>query len=76
MSRSGCTPDEAFGRLRAISQAENRKLPAVAGLLLDEAVGAGGGPRAPGRVCGWRRRGPGPGPGPPVAELSLPQLTT
>jgi AmiR/NasT family two-component response regulator len=37
MSRSGCTPDEAFGRLRAISQAENRKLLAVAGLLLDEA---------------------------------------
>ncbi len=38
ISRSGCTPDEAFGRRRAISQAENRKLPAVAGSLLDEAV--------------------------------------
>jgi hypothetical protein len=60
MSRSGCTPDEAFGRLRAISQAENRKLPAVAGLLLDEAVRPGRAPR----------------PRAPVAELSLPQLTT
>jgi hypothetical protein len=67
MSRSGCTPDEAFGRLRAISQAENRKLPAVAGLLLDEAVGPGRAPRPPGGARG---------PAPPVAELSLPQLTT
>jgi transcriptional regulator with GAF, ATPase, and Fis domain len=38
MSRSGCTADEAFHKLRAISQAQNQKLSAVAQHLLDEAV--------------------------------------
>ena len=38
MSRVGCGPDEAFARLRHISQGENRKLHAVAQGLLDEAV--------------------------------------
>jgi transcriptional regulator with GAF, ATPase, and Fis domain len=38
MSRVGCGPDEAFARLRRISQSENRKLHAVAQGLLDEAV--------------------------------------
>jgi transcriptional regulator with GAF, ATPase, and Fis domain len=38
MSRSGCTPAEAFGRLRQLSQTENRKLTAVAQQVLDEAV--------------------------------------
>jgi transcriptional regulator with GAF, ATPase, and Fis domain len=38
MSRSGCTPTEAFEKLRAVSQAENRKLSAVAQMIVDEAV--------------------------------------
>ena len=38
MSRVGCGPDEAFDRLRQMSQHENRKLHAVAQTLLDEAV--------------------------------------
>ena len=38
MSRTGCTPDEAFGKLRVRSQTENRKLSAVAQQLVDEAV--------------------------------------
>jgi putative methionine-R-sulfoxide reductase with GAF domain len=39
MSRVGCGPDEAFARLRAISQRENRRLAAVAQELLDDAIG-------------------------------------
>jgi transcriptional regulator with GAF, ATPase, and Fis domain len=38
MSRSGCTPLEAFDRLRAISQSDNRKVSAVAQSIVDEAV--------------------------------------
>lgn len=38
MSRTGCTEDEAFARLRATSQAENRKVADVAQHLVDEAV--------------------------------------
>ncbi len=38
MSRVGCTPDEAYHRLRTTSQAENRKVAVVAGSLVDEAV--------------------------------------
>jgi transcriptional regulator with GAF, ATPase, and Fis domain len=38
MSRSGGTADEAFDKLRVISQAENRKLSSVAEHLLGEAV--------------------------------------
>lgn len=38
MSRSGATAEEAFQKLRAISQAQNQKLSAVAQHLLDEAV--------------------------------------
>ena len=38
MSRVGCGPEEAFARLRAISQGENKKLHTVAQRLLDEAV--------------------------------------
>lgn len=38
MSRVGCGPDEAFDRLRHMSQGENRKLHAVAQDLLDEAI--------------------------------------
>lgn len=38
MSRVGCGPDEAFDRLRQLSQHENRKLHDVAQTLLDEAV--------------------------------------
>ena len=38
MSRIGCDPDEAFDRLRQISQSENKKLHAVAQRLLDEAI--------------------------------------
>jgi len=38
MSRSGCTAEEAFQKLRAISQAQNQKLSVVAQHLLDEAV--------------------------------------
>ncbi len=40
MSRVGCSPDEAFARLREISQRENRKLHSVAEQLVDEAVRA------------------------------------
>jgi len=39
MSRVGCGPDEAFGRLRQISQAENQKLHLVALRVVGEAVG-------------------------------------
>jgi len=38
MSRSGCSDDEAFDKLRAMSQSENRKLVAVAQHVVDEAV--------------------------------------
>lgn len=38
MSRTGATPEEAFDRLRVISQRENRKVAAVAQSLVDEAV--------------------------------------
>jgi GAF domain-containing protein len=38
MSRSGCTADEAFDKLRVVSQAENRKLSVVAQQVVDEAV--------------------------------------
>lgn len=38
MSRTGCTLDEAFDRLRAASQAENRKVADVAQHMIDEAV--------------------------------------
>lgn len=38
MGRVGCGPDEAFDRLRQISQSENRKLNAVAEKIVDEAV--------------------------------------
>jgi transcriptional regulator with GAF, ATPase, and Fis domain len=38
MSRTGCDADEAFERLRALSQAENRKLSAVAQALVEDAV--------------------------------------
>lgn len=37
-SRSGCTADEGFSRLRAISQAENLKLSVVAENIVEEAV--------------------------------------
>lgn len=40
MSRIGCDPDEAFDRLRQISQSENKKLHAVAQRLLNEAIRA------------------------------------
>lgn len=38
MSRTGCTPDEAIARLKAMSQADNRKLSVMAQQVLDEAV--------------------------------------
>jgi GAF domain-containing protein len=38
MSRSGYSDTEAFGRLRAMSQAENKKLAAVAQTVVDDAV--------------------------------------
>ncbi|MDP9116966.1 MAG: GAF and ANTAR domain-containing protein [Actinomycetota bacterium] len=38
MGRVGCGPEEAFDRLRRISQSENRKLHAVAENVVDEAV--------------------------------------
>jgi GAF domain-containing protein len=38
MSRTGCTEAEAFEKLRATSQAENRKVADVAQRLVDEAV--------------------------------------
>jgi transcriptional regulator with GAF, ATPase, and Fis domain len=37
ISRSGCSVDEAFGKIVAISQAENRKVSAVAQHLVEEA---------------------------------------
>ena len=38
MARTGCSSVEAFAKLRAMSQSENRKLSVVAQRLLDEAV--------------------------------------
>ena len=38
MSRSGCTSDEAFDRLRTMSQAENRKSAVVANSIVEQAV--------------------------------------
>jgi GAF domain-containing protein len=38
MSRAGCGPDEAFDRLRALSQNEHRKVSAVARSIVDDAV--------------------------------------
>lgn len=38
MARTGCSADEAFDKLRAISQAENRKTSAVARSVVDQAV--------------------------------------
>lgn len=38
MSRTGCTEEQAFERLRAASQAENRKVADVAQRMIDEAV--------------------------------------
>jgi GAF domain-containing protein len=38
MSRTGCTPDEGFDKLRVISQSENRKVSRVAHDLVEEAV--------------------------------------
>ncbi|MGX7679129.1 ANTAR domain-containing protein [Jatrophihabitans sp. DSM 45814] len=38
MSRAGCTSEEAFERLRVISQTENRKSAVVAQSIVDEAV--------------------------------------
>ena len=38
MSRSGCSADEAFDRLRRLSQTQNTKLAVVARSLVDEAV--------------------------------------
>ncbi len=53
MSRTGATAEEAFGRLRALSQAQHVKLAEVSRLLVDEAVGrararhVAGGPALP-----------------------------
>ena len=38
MSRSGYTPDQAFDRLRQLSQTQNTKLSVVARSLVEEAV--------------------------------------
>lgn len=38
MSRAGCGPREAFDRLRAISQTENKKLAVIAQRIVDETV--------------------------------------
>ena len=38
MSRTGAAPEEAFGRLRAMSQSQHVKVAEVARVLLDEAV--------------------------------------
>jgi GAF domain-containing protein len=38
MSRTGANPDEAFGRLRSMSQAQHIKVAEVARVLVDEAV--------------------------------------
>jgi AmiR/NasT family two-component response regulator len=38
MSRTGATPEEAFDRLRRMSQSQHVKVAEVARMLLDEAV--------------------------------------
>lgn len=38
MSRSGCTSQEAFDKLRAVSQSEGRKVSAIAQQIVDEAI--------------------------------------
>lgn len=38
MARSGCSDDEAFRKLRTLSQGQNRRIPVVARSLVDEAV--------------------------------------
>jgi GAF domain-containing protein len=38
MSRVGCDPDEAFDRLKQISQSKNKKLHAIATNILDDAI--------------------------------------
>lgn len=38
MARTGCSEDEAFGKLRKISQGENRRMSVVARSIVDEAV--------------------------------------
>jgi GAF domain-containing protein len=38
MSRTGCTSEEAFDKLRVMSQSENRKVSLIAQQLVDEAV--------------------------------------
>ena len=38
MAREGCTPDEAFNRLRVESQATHRKLRAVAADLVEQTI--------------------------------------
>jgi AmiR/NasT family two-component response regulator len=38
MSRTGCTSEEAFDKLRVMSQSENRKVSVIAQQLVDEAV--------------------------------------
>ena len=53
MSRSGYTPDEAFDRLRQMSQTQNIKLVAVAASLV---MGRCGGPAAAAPVMRCRRR--------------------
>ena len=58
MSRTGATPEEAFDRLRRMSQSQHVKVAEVARMLLDEAVR-----RA-------RRGSPGPGPRPRHPEVA------
>jgi AmiR/NasT family two-component response regulator len=38
MSRTGCSSDEAFDKLRVLSQSENRKVSLIAQQIVDEAV--------------------------------------
>ena len=57
MSRSGYTPDQAFDRLRQMSQTQNIKLVAVAASLVDEAVR-----RARSRYAGDAASGGAPSP--------------
>ena len=58
MSRSGGSPDEAFDRLRAMSQDQHLKLHQVAAALVDEAVR-----RARARQSSQHPSGPAPAPG-------------
>lgn len=47
ISRSGCTPSEAFGKLRVVSQTESKKVADVAQSIVDDAAR-----RARARQCG------------------------